>query len=139
ALASSTSTLVTPSGSTSTPGSTAAVPSPTGPGGVIIECPAVDNTTYSPPNSSRRFLRQCDTNWGSAEGAIDATTATVTNMVDCISLCAKYNDQDAAYKCAGVTWVYAGLQGTSNNYCWIKSKLGEKTFVSNMESAILLS
>jgi hypothetical protein len=117
-----------------------AAASSTGPGGVFIECPSADNTYYTPPNSKQRFLRQCDTDYGGAEGAIDADRVKAQSMDECIGYCAKSNDDiSAAYNCSGVTWSYDGPQGTGLNYCWIKSKLAGKAFSGHLESAILVT
>jgi len=116
-------------------------PSPTlGPGGVTVECPRADNTTYTVPATSQVYIRQCGTNWGARDGAVDIQSATKNNMEDCIALCAKYNAnfQTTKRSCVGVTWVYVGPQGTAVNYCWAKSSLGLVTYYDDMESAVLL-
>jgi hypothetical protein len=107
---------------------------------VLIECPWVDNTTYTVPGTNQVYIRQCGVNWGAVDGAKDIQNIAKNSMEDCIALCAKYNlnTQTSRRTCVGVTWVYAGPQGTNVNYCWPKASLGLLTYWDNMESALLL-
>jgi hypothetical protein len=110
-------------------------PTSTGPGGVTVECPDVNNTNYTVPGTNQVFLRQCDTN----RVGSDIEYVEKNSMTDCLSYCASWNSNSASStRCLSVTWVYQGPQGTYVNYCWIKSSVPDASTYSNMESAILI-
>lgn len=109
--------------------------SSTGPGGVTIDCPDVNNTVYT--SNGLRFMRQCGINYGYADGAIDVRYQVASNLEECIDYCAQYVGLS---KCIGVTWVYVGPQGTAFNYCFLKGNSGKMvaTYFDSMDSALLI-
>jgi hypothetical protein len=107
-----------------------------GPGGVRVECPSVDNTNYTVPGTGAVFRRECLTD---RQGS-DIANVEQLSMEDCLAYCVSWNTNAAnSQRCAAVTWVYVGPQGTDVNYCWIKYAVPGKAYAVNMESAVLLS
>lgn len=64
----------------------------------------------------------------------------IRSMVDCITLCAYLNafPSSVTGKCVGVVWVYPGLQGAANNYCYPKNTAGTNRAAAGIETAFLL-
>lgn len=110
------------------------------PGGVRVECPWADNTTYTVPQTNQVFLRQCRYNWVASHSGLDLQNFPATSMEECLGLCAKLNAKVhvTGTICIGVTWVFEAPQGIFPNYCWLKGRLGSVTYFSDMESAVLL-
>jgi hypothetical protein len=106
--------------------------------GVTIDCPGANGSIYTPAGqTTQSFKRQCGINYSHLDGAMDITNVRSNSMEECIGLCASYNEQNGAKSCIGVTLVYEGPQGTSFNYCWLKSSIGPGTVFANEESAVL--
>jgi hypothetical protein len=82
------------------------------------------------------FIRECRINYPRS----DIGWLPMSNIADCISLCAVLNlgPQGVLGSCVGVGWVYAGLQGTENNYCWFKSQKGLSNVETDVEAAWLV-
>ncbi|KAH8900968.1 hypothetical protein GQ53DRAFT_740790 [Thozetella sp. PMI_491] len=113
--------------SSSPPTSTPSITTVTGPSGVSIECPSADGLTYTAAGN-KTFKRLCNYDFPFN----DLYNITAMNMKQCIDSCA------ANSECIGVTWDYAGPQGSDNNFCFAKAYIGKKSAGVNLESAILL-
>ncbi|GKT97056.1 hypothetical protein Ct61P_14906 [Colletotrichum tofieldiae] len=89
--------------------------------------------TYTVPNSSVRFVRECGNNYPMN----DLGKIPLTRIDDCMNLCAALavTTQSADGPCVGVAWVTAGKQGTDENYCWLKGAQGSPDPKANVEAA----
>jgi hypothetical protein len=103
-----------------------------------VECPVTtSNATYNVPGTNLTFIRSCDGN-NYPQG--DLGKIPMTNMEDCLKLCAALNisPQSSLGPCIGVVWVYRGRQGVDDNFCWMKyQKMGSDPGFGNLESAWL--
>ncbi|ORX99690.1 hypothetical protein BCR34DRAFT_618831 [Clohesyomyces aquaticus] len=121
-----------------------ALPTPTGPtrpgpGGVLISCPASDQTEYTviPTNSTQptqTFFRWCNKDFKGA----DIMNMTATTMEECVMKCATYNNDNGRGSCRGVTWNYLYPQGKGNSYCWLKEHVGDLGDYGERETGVLV-
>jgi hypothetical protein len=64
--------------------------------------------------TNKAYLLLCGRDYNQAHGAVDLLNEAITNMGDCIDLCAQQSG------CIGAGW--GDYQGTYT--CWLKSALG---------------
>jgi hypothetical protein len=85
-----------------------------------VECPVTTaNASYTVPGTNLKFVRECS---GSNYPGGDLGKIPMTNMQDCLKMCAAMNlmPQSSLGPCIGAVWVYEGRQGTDDNFCWLK-------------------
>ncbi len=93
----------------------AATPRPT----YNTDCPALNNTIYHVPGSTKSFLRQCGIDY-SGTGATDLVEAYTESMADCMNSCASFD------QCTACSWGYLeGDQGNKHR-CYMKKGLKQK-------------
>jgi len=80
------------------------------------DCPGVDNTVYSVPGSSKKFLRLCGQDYGET-GSKDLTHFFVKTFEECMDKCAVTN------KCTGCGWGYIDGDVGDKYRCWLKTDL----------------
>ncbi|KAK0628313.1 hypothetical protein B0T17DRAFT_552701, partial [Bombardia bombarda] len=109
ATTSSTSSLIT-----TTSVSSSTTPRPTG----NLGCPAVNNTIYNVPNSTKKFLRLCGTDYSGVGSASDVLPVEYTKtMTACIDKCATTNT------CTGCAWGFINGDVGGEHRCWMKTNL----------------
>ena len=119
----------------STPTST--VSTTTGPGGVTVECPAANGTTYI--SQGQKFFRLCATEHTPENGAVDVSQVKAQSMVECIDACTSFNTGGSDNeKCVGVNWIYRKAQGESNSFCWLKGSVGKVESWDGCEAGLLV-
>ena len=100
---------------TNTTTGSAASPRPT----YNSDCPALNNTIYHVPGSTKSFLRQCGIDY-SGTGATDLVEAYTESMADCMNSCASFD------QCTACSWGYLqGDQGDKHR-CYMKKALKQK-------------
>lgn len=64
----------------------------------------------------------------------------MTNMNDCIMLCAAQNvrPQGSQGPCVGATWVFRNRQGLDGSMCWLKYQKNAREYDENVETAWLM-
>ncbi|KAK4039733.1 hypothetical protein C8A01DRAFT_36268 [Parachaetomium inaequale] len=107
---------------TTTPGGTgayadtttgsAAAPRPT----YNSDCPALNNTIYHVPGSTRSFKRLCGVDY-SGSGATDLAHAYTESMADCMNSCALFD------QCTACSWGYLQGDEGEKHRCYMKKDL----------------
>src|ERR1700761_4271842 len=115
-------TLAIPTAQSGTPVISASRTEATGPGGVALECPSVNNTYVSIPDSTQRFQRFCEADFNGNDGSLDITRYAVRSFTECMTKCVQFNLSGPAQNCTAVSWRWQGLPGTDYNFCWLKYK-----------------
>ncbi|KAL2136459.1 hypothetical protein VTI74DRAFT_3478 [Chaetomium olivicolor] len=80
------------------------------------DCPALNNTIYHVPGSTRSFKRFCGVDYG-GDGATDLTQAWTESMADCMNTCASFNE------CTACAWGYLEGDKGSKHRCYMKKDL----------------
>lgn len=80
------------------------------------DCPALNNTIYHVPGSTKSFLRLCGIDY-SGSGATDFAHAYTKSMAECMHTCASSD------LCTGCSWGYlTGDKGVEHR-CYMKKDL----------------
>ncbi|KAK4096368.1 hypothetical protein N658DRAFT_436256 [Parathielavia hyrcaniae] len=80
------------------------------------DCPALNNTIYHVPGSTRSFLRLCGIDY-TGSGATDITHAYTESMADCMHSCASLD------QCTACSWGYIEGDKGSMHRCYMKKDL----------------
>ncbi|GAB1311520.1 hypothetical protein MFIFM68171_01730 [Madurella fahalii] len=81
------------------------------------DCPALNNTIYHVPGSTRSFLRLCGIDYSGDSGATDMAHLYTSSMAECMNVCA------SNAHCEACAWGYLpGDQGTEHR-CYMKRDL----------------
>ncbi|KAK4135828.1 hypothetical protein BT67DRAFT_355499, partial [Trichocladium antarcticum] len=80
------------------------------------DCPALNNTVYHVPGSTKRFLRLCGIDY-SGSGATDLAHVYTGSMADCIHACASFD------QCTSCSWGYLEGDAGSEHRCYMKKEL----------------
>lgn len=80
------------------------------------DCPALNNTVYHVPGSTKRFLRLCGIDY-SGSGATDLAHVYTGSMADCIHACASFD------QCTSCAWGYLEGDAGSEHRCYMKKEL----------------
>ncbi|KAH6854762.1 hypothetical protein B0I37DRAFT_39150 [Chaetomium sp. MPI-CAGE-AT-0009] len=90
----------------------AAAPRPT----YNSDCPALNNTVYNVPGSTRSFRRFCGIDY-SGDDATDLTHAYTESMADCMNSCASFD------QCTACAWGYLQGDRGGKHRCYMKTDL----------------
>jgi hypothetical protein len=82
------------------------------------DCPALNNTIYFVPGSTRSFLRLCGIDY-SGDGATDLAHLYTSSMADCMNVCASNSE------CEACSWGYIAGDEDSRHRCYMKADLRE--------------
>ncbi|AEO54540.1 hypothetical protein MYCTH_2297208 [Thermothelomyces thermophilus ATCC 42464] len=80
------------------------------------DCPALNNTIYHVPGSTKSFLRVCGVDYGGS-GATDLAQAWTDSMADCMNSCASFD------QCTGCAWGYLDGDEGAQHRCYMKKDL----------------
>jgi hypothetical protein len=80
------------------------------------DCPALNNTIYHVPGSTKGYLRLCGIDY-SGSGATDLGYAYTKSMADCIHVCASFD------QCTACSWGYIDGDQGSQHRCYMKKDL----------------
>ena len=89
------------------------------------------------PGTNLKFRRECNANYPGA----DLCKVPMSTMEDCINFCAIMYmfPQSANGRCLIVSWITKDLQGTEDNWCWLKYEKLSGTAVPKAEAAYLVN
>ncbi|KAL2160987.1 hypothetical protein VTH06DRAFT_8699 [Thermothelomyces fergusii] len=80
------------------------------------DCPALNNTIYHVPGSTKSFLRVCGIDY-SGSGATDLVHTWTNSMADCMNSCASFD------QCTGCAWGYLDGDDGPRHRCYMKKDL----------------
>ncbi|KAL2260666.1 hypothetical protein VTK26DRAFT_5251 [Humicola hyalothermophila] len=80
------------------------------------DCPALNNTIYRVPGSTKSFLRICGIDY-SGSNATDLAHVYTKSMADCMNSCASFD------QCTGCSWGYLRGDSGDEHRCYMKKNL----------------
>ena len=113
---------------TNTTGPTTNATEPTDLPAYDIDCPAINNTEYTVPETNQTFLIEC----GKDYPGEDIFRIEAYSMQECLQHCTNWmEDNPYTFPCVGVSWNHFGAQGVSLNYCWLKGAKSTQALLEN--------
>ncbi|KAL2024270.1 hypothetical protein VTK56DRAFT_9426 [Thermocarpiscus australiensis] len=81
------------------------------------DCPALNNTIYHVPGSTKSFLRLCGIDYSGSGEATDLAEVYTGSMADCMDICASFD------QCTACGWGYLAGDEGSEHRCYMKTNL----------------